>query len=393
MPRIYLDHAATTPVRAEVREAMAPYLENAFGNPSSLHAEGRRARTALEDARGRIAACLEVSPSTIRFVRGGTESDNLAILGRADRARDAGRRPLVVVSAVEHRAVLQTAAAVERRGGEVIRLDVDPEGRIDEEALSDALEREPDVVSVMWVNNEVGIRLPVKEVAARCRESGVRMHTDAVQAVGKIPVDLEEVPVDFLTATGHKLYGPKGTAILYCSEGAPLSPRLHGGGQERGLRPGTQDVAGAVGLAVAVELAFREREEEAPRLAGLRDELEERLREALPDIRIHGEDAPRAPHISNVGIPDVELDSLLVALDLAGVAVSSGSACSSGAVRASHVLTALYGDEIGSMATLRYSLGRTTDAEQVRAAAEATARSVSRVRGRATKRASSRSAS
>lgn len=372
---------------------MEPYLENAFGNPSSLHAEGRRARTALEDARGRIAACLEVSPSTIRFVRGGTESDNLAVLGRADRARDAGRRPLVVVSAVEHRAVLQTAAAVERQGGEVIRLGVDPEGRIDEEALTEALEREPDVVSVMWVNNEVGIRLPVKEVAARCREAGVRMHTDAVQAVGKIPVDLEVVPVDFLTATGHKLYGPKGTAILYCRESAPLSPRLHGGGQERGLRPGTQDVAGAVGLAVAMELAFREREEEARRLAGLRDELEERLREGLPEIRIHGKDAPRAPHISNVGIPDVELDSLLVALDLAGVAVSSGSACSSGAVRASHVLTALYGEEIGSMATLRYSLGRATDAEQVRAAADATARSVNRVRGRAAERASSRSAS
>lgn len=388
MPRFYLDHAATTPLRAEVRDAMAPYLEDAFGNPSSLHSEGRRARTALEDARGRIAGCLAVSPSTIRFVRGGTESDNLAVLGRADRARDAGRRPLVVISAVEHRAVLQAAAAVERQEGEVVRLGVDPKGRIDEGALDEVLDREPDLVSVMWVNNEVGIRLPMAKVAARCREAGVRLHTDAVQAVGKVPVDLEEVPVDFLTATGHKLYGPKGTAILYCREGAHLSPRLHGGGQERGLRPGTQDVAGAVGLAVAMELAFQEREEEAARLAGLRDELEDRIREGLPGTRVHGKDAPRAPHISNVGIPEVELDSLLVALDLEGIAASSGSACSSGAVRASHVLTALYGDEIGSMATLRFSLGRSTDRETIRAAAAVTTRSVNRVRGSAARRAS-----
>lgn len=359
---------------------MAPYLDDAFGNPSSLHAEGRRARAALEDARERIAACLDVSPSTIRFVRGGTESDNLAVLGRADRARSEGRRPLVAVSAIEHRAVLQAAAAVERQGGEVVRLGVDPRGRIDEAALEEVLDREPDLVSVMWVNNEVGVRLPVNAVAARCREAGVAMHTDAVQAVGKVPVSLEDVPVDFLTATGHKIYGPKGTAILYCREGSRLSPRLHGGGQERGTRPGTQDVGGAVGLAVAMELAFRERAAEAERLGALRDELEARLRASLPEIRIHGEDAPRAPHISNVGLPDVELDSLLVALDLAGVAVSSGSACSSGAVRASHVLTALYDEEVGSMATLRFSLGRATDTEAIHAAADTTARSVERVR-------------
>jgi len=379
MPRTYLDHAATTPVRPEVREAMAPYLHESFGNPSSLHAEGRSARSALEDARERVGACLGVSASTIHFVRGGTESDNLALLGRVDRALRDDRRPLVAVSALEHRAVLQAAAAVERQGGEVVRLPVDRTGRIDEDVLGDCLARGADVVSVMWVNNEVGIRLPVEDVAARCREAGVCFHTDAVQAVGHVPVELEELPVDLLTATGHKIYGPKSTGILHRHADVDLSPRLFGGGQERGLRPGTQDVAGAVGMAVALELACEEQEEEARRLGDLRDELETRLSEGIQGLRVHGEEASRAPHISNVGIPGVELDTLLVALDLAGLAVSSGSACSSGAVRASHVLTALYGDEVGSMATLRYSLGRGTDADQIRSAAATTVASVKRV--------------
>ncbi|MFW6199193.1 MAG: cysteine desulfurase family protein [Gemmatimonadota bacterium] len=383
MPRIYLDHAATTPVRAEVRDAMAPYLHETFGNPSSLHAEGRSARSALEDARDRVGGTLGVPASTIRFVRGGTESDNLAILGRADRARGEGRAPLVAVSAVEHRAVLEAAAAVEDRGGELIHLPVDRSGGMDEGALESALEREADLVSVMWVNNEVGIQLPVEEIATRCRDAGVCIHTDAVQAVGHVPVDLAAAPVDLLTATGHKIYGPKSTGILYVRDGVELSPRLFGGGQESGVRPGTQDVAGAVGMAVALESACRERDDEAERLAGLRNDLERRLTDTIPDLRIHGEHAPRAPHISNVGIPGVELDTLLVALDLAGVAVSSGSACSSGAVRASHVLTALYGDEVGSMATLRFSLGRETGEEEIRSAAAIVVSSVNRVRSTA----------
>lgn len=362
---------------------MAPYLHETFGNPSSLHAEGRSARSALEDARDRVGGTLGVPASTIRFVRGGTESDNLAILGRADRARGEGRAPLVAVSAVEHRAVLEAAAAVEDRGGELIHLPVDRSGGMDEGALESALEREADLVSVMWVNNEVGIQLPVEEIATRCRDAGVCIHTDAVQAVGHVPVDLAAAPVDLLTATGHKIYGPKSTGILYVREGVELSPRLFGGGQERGVRPGTQDVAGAVGMAVALESACRERDDEAERLAGLRNDLERRLTDTIPDLRIHGEHAPRAPHISNVGIPGVELDTLLVALDLAGVAVSSGSACSSGAVRASHVLTALYGDEVGSMATLRFSLGRETGEEEIRSAAAIVVSSVNRVRSTA----------
>lgn len=380
MRRVYLDHAATTPVREEVREAMAPLLSECFGNPSSVHAEGRTASSVLEEARERIAGCLGAKASEVHFVRGGTESDNLAVLGRADLARERGDRPLLAVSTVEHRAVLESAAAVERAGGEVVRLAVDPSGRLNEEQLDRCLEREPDLVSLMWVNNEVGLRLPVEEVAARCRERGVCFHTDAVQAVGKVSVDLGRVPVDLLTATGHKIQGPKGTGILFRREGVDLRPRLFGGGQEDGLRPGTQDVAGAVGMAKALELACREREEETRRLAALRDDLERRLRSGIPDLRVHGSEGTRAPHILNAGIPDTDLEGLLVALDLAGVAVSSGSACSSGAVRASHVLAALYGSEVDELATLRFSLGGGSDESAVERAAEATIAAVDRVR-------------
>lgn len=380
MDRIYLDHAATTPMRDEVRAAMAPYLSERFGNPSSVHARGREASRALEDARQRVAETLGAASEEIRFVRGGTESDNLAVLGRADAVRREGRRPLIGVSAVEHRAVLESAEASEEDGGEVVRIPVHPDGQLDVEALEACLERSPALVSVMWVNNEVGLRLPVEEVARRCRQAGVPFHTDAVQAVGKVPVRVDEVPVDLLTVTGHKIYGPKGTGVLFVRDGVEVRPRVFGGGQESGIRPGTEDVAGAVGMAEALGLAVRDREEEARRLAGLRDELEERLRSALPGLRIHGAEAPRAPHILNVGVPGVELESLLVGLDVAGLEVSSGSACSSGAVRASHVLRALYGDEAEEVAPIRYSLGRRTEEEQVRRAAEVTIRTVRRIR-------------
>lgn len=380
MDRIYLDHAATTPMRDEVRAAMAPYLSERFGNPSSVHARGREASRALEDARQRVAETLGAASEEIRFVRGGTESDNLAVLGRADAVRREGRRPLIGVSAVEHRAVLESAEASEEDGGEVVRIPVHPDGQLDVEALEACLERSPALVSVMWVNNEVGLRLPVEEVARRCRQAGVPFHTDAVQAVGKVPVRVDEVPVDLLTVTGHKIYGPKGTGVLFVRDGVEVRPRVFGGGQESGIRPGTEDVAGAVGMAEALGLAVRDREEEARRLAGLRDELEERLRSALPGLRIHGAEAPRAPHILNVGVPGVELESLLVGLDVAGLEVSSGSACSSGAVRASHVLRALYGDEAEEVAPVRYSLGRRTEEEQVRRAAEVTIRTVRRIR-------------
>jgi len=380
MDPIYLDHAATTPMRDEVREAMAPYFSQRFGNPSSVHARGREAAAALERARARVASVLGAEPREIHFVRGGTESDNLAVLGRCDAVRSEGAEPLVVTSSVEHHAVLESAEAAAKAGGKHEVVAVRPDGSLDAEALEKALEAGPAVVSVMWVNNEVGIRLPVEAVARRCRERRVTFHTDAVQAVGKVPVRVDDVPVDLLTITGHKIYGPKGTGVLYVRSGTLLRPRLFGGGQERELRPGTEDVAGAVGMAEALRLAVEEREGEAERIGRLRDRLEAGLLESIPDLHVHGEGAPRVPHISNVGIPEVDLEGLLIGLDLEGIAVSSGSACASGAVQASHVLRALECEGASEVAPLRFSLGRSTDEEAVDRAVEATIRTVGRLR-------------
>jgi len=379
-PPVYLDHAATTPLRPEVRAAMEPYLSERFGNPSSTHVFGREARRALEDARGRLAEALGVAPDEIVFTRGGTEANNLALLGRLRAAEQEGEVPAAVVSAVEHPAVLQAAAAAEAKGARVERLSVRPDGSVDLEALDASLSRGAAVVSVMWVNNEVGTVLPVVEVGRRCREAGVPFHTDAVQAVGKVPVRPGEASADLLTVAGHKIYGPRAMGALVVRRGVELVPLLFGGGQEGGLRPGTPDVAGAVGLAEAVVLAVAEQEAEARRLAGLRDRLEASLREGIPDLVVRGAEGPRAPHILNVGIGGVEGDVLLSALDLEGIAASGGSACASGAGGGSHVLEALYGPGTEG-AALRFSLGRLSGPEEVERAAEVTVRVVRHLRG------------
>lgn len=377
---VYLDHAATTPLRPEVREAMAPFLEERFGNPSSRHRWGRQAAAALEDARSVVAGALGAREDEIHFVRGGTESDNLAVWGRTGVARRDGEVPRLAHSAVEHHAVLESAEAVEALGGRRRVLPLDPRGGLDEEALDRALEEDAHLISVMWVNNETGLILPVEEVATRTSERGVVLHSDAVQAVGKVPMRLDETPVDLLTLTGHKIYGPKGTGLLFVRKGTRLEPLYQGGGQERGLRPGTEDVAGAMGLATALGLAVAERPAEAPRLSDLRTRLEAGLRERIPDLRVHGEGAKLAPHILNVGIPGLEQDALLAGLDMEGLAVSGGSACASGASRASHVLRALVGDAADAAASLRYSLGRGTTADEIDRAVEITARVVERSR-------------
>ncbi len=380
MHPIYLDNAATTPLRDEVRDAMLPILQGEFGNPSSPHAWGRRASARLEEARERVAGALGAGRREIYFVRGGTESDNLAILGRAEAVR-ARREPVhVVASAIEHRAILEASAIVEQRGGRRTLLSVRPEGTLDLDGLERALENRPAVVSVMTVNNEVGIRLPVEDVAERTHSRGVTFHTDAVQAVGKVPVRVDSVAVDLLSLTGHKIYGAKGTGVLFVRDGVEVSPLLYGGGQEQALRPGTEDVAGAVGMAVALELAVGEQESEAERLGGLREELEDRLRGGLSGLRVHGGRAHRAPHILNVGIPSVDPQLLLAGLDMHGIAVSAGSACESGGRGGSHVLEALYGPMDG-MAAIRFSLGRHTTGEDVRRAAGATLSVVSAAYG------------
>lgn len=380
MEPLYLDHAATTPVRPEVRAAMAPCLDRVFGNPSSLHRWGREAAAALTEARATCAEALGARPSEIHFVRGGTESDNLAVLGRVARLRGDGQTPTVAVSAVEHRAVLDAAGRATARGaGRLEVLAVAPDGSLDLDALDRALGSGPAVVSVMWVNNETGMILPVEEVAGRARAAGATFHTDAVQAMRTQLVRVDRMPVDLLTATGHKIQGPKGTGLLYVREGVFLSPLLHGGGQERALRPGTEDVAGAVGLATALALAAEERQAEADRLRTLRDDLERRLAASVPGLRVNAGGAPRAPHIASVALGGVDGASLLMALDLEGLAVSGGAACSSGAAAASHVIAALYGRD-DPHATVRYSLGATTTAEDIVGAVRITAAVVERLR-------------
>lgn len=380
MDPVYLDHAATTPVRDEVWQAMAPFLSEHFGNPSSAHRWGRRAAAALAEARERIAHTLGVLAAEIVFTRGGTESDNLALAGRVAEMGRAGGTPKLLISAVEHPAVRDTALWMHEQG--LVRLTVfpvRPDGTLDLDALESELAGGPAMVSAMWVNNETGLVLPLPEIAERVRAAGGTLHTDAVQAVGKIPVDIPGTGVDLLTVTGHKIYGPMGTGLLYTRRGVGLDPLLHGGGQERALRPGTEDVAGAVGLAEALHLAVKDLVGEAERLGGLRERLEARIGSGLSGVRVNGGLAQRAPHISSLGIADVDGQQLLAALDVEGIAVSGGSACASGATKASHVLTALYGDD-DTLATVRFSLGRGTDGAIVDAVCDVFIQVVERLR-------------
>ena len=380
MSAIYLDHAATTPVREEVRVAMEPFVSEAFGNPSSRHRWGRAAEAALEDARSEIAQALRAQPSEVRFVRGGTESNNLAVMGSSLALGGSRVVPTVTISAIEHSAVLEAAAHLSTAGeADVVTLSVTPAGALDLDALACSIERGPSVVSVMWVNNETGMVLPISDVTRIAREGGAVMHTDASQAIGKVRVDVKEVPVDLLTATGHKINGPKGTGILFVRKGTLLNPLLYGGGQERTLRPGTQDVAGAVGFATAFRLAVDEREAEAERLRSLRESLERALLMALPDIRVNASAATRAPHISSIGVHGVrDGEALLMALDLEGVAASGGSACHSGTGKRSHVMAALYGPK-DSAAIVRFSLGRGTERSDIDRAVAATTQVVRRM--------------
>ncbi len=379
----YLDNAATTPVRAEVLEAMLPYLgKDAFGNPSSPHRFGRAARAGVDEAKRTIAAALGAEPSQVIFTSGGTEADNLAVIGSALAARDRGSPFRVAVSAIEHKAVLAAAHAVRHLGGEEIVLPVNASALVDEDALAEALARGVAVASVMWVNNEVGAVQPVAALAARCRAAGVPFHSDAVQALGKIPVSLRDVGCTFLTISGHKIGAPKGIGALvvrdrHALEGGAI---IHGGGQQFGLRPGTENVPGIVGLGRAVELAAAEQADFARRVAALRDELERRLLAVVPDAVINGWQAERAPHVCNVSIPGTDSEALLMHLDLAGIACSSGSACSTGAVEPSHVLTAMGVPRELGVAALRFSFGKENTAEDVEAVVGALPKIVEKVR-------------
>ena len=356
---IYLDHAATTPVRPEVFAAMEPFFGPRFGNPSSTHRWGREARAPRAAARERVARCLGANPDEICFTSGGTEGDNLAVLGTWRALRPRGRNA-VVTTPIEHKAVLAVAHQAGREGAEERILAVDANGVV-ERASFDALVRDDVAVcSVMWVNNEIGVVQPVPELAEAAKARGACFHTDAVQAFGKIAIDAATQPFDLLTLSGHKIGAPKGIGAMYIRRGTPLEPLMHGGAQDRGRRPGTENVASAVGLARAAELAVAEREEEWARLERLRDELEAALVARIPDAVVHARGARRAPHILNLSVPGTDSESLLMALDLAGVAASSGSACQSGSVTPSHVLTALGVRPDLASAAVRMSLGALT---------------------------------
>jgi cysteine desulfurase len=360
---VYLDHAASTRVRPEVLEVMLPFYGERFGNPSSAHSYGREARAALEEARERVAAALGAKRSEIIFTSGGTEADNIAVLGRARAVATAEQRAVIACSAVEHKAVLSAVKAAAQDYATAIIVAVDGNGVIDMQALRQALLARPAVVAVMWVNNEVGALQPVREIATLCAAAGVCFHTDAIQAFGRVPVRLEE-GITSLAISGHKLGAPKGIGALYVRSGVSLKSTLHGGAQERGIRPGTENVAYAVGFSVAVELAGREQEAEAVRLGGLRDQLQHTLQKNIPDLIVNAGGASRAPHILNVSLKGVEQDALLVSLDLEGIAVSTASACQSGATEPSHVLVAM-GRGADDEAALRMSLGRTTTAAEI----------------------------
>lgn len=363
---VYLDNAATTPVRPEVLEAMEPFLGGAaFGNPSSAHRYGREARAAVTQARRTIAEALGAEPGDVCFVSGGTEGDNLAVLGGALAARAAGRPFRVAVSAIEHKAVLGAAHAVDELGGATVVLPVDRTGRVALDALDAALERGVGVVSVMWVNNEVGVVQDVAAIAERCRARGTPFHSDAVQALGKVPCSVAGSGCTMVTISGHKISAPKGIGAVLARDRKALHPMIHGGGQQGGLRAGTENVAFIVGLARAVELAVAELDDFARRAGALRDEFERRLRAAIPDAQVNGADGLRAPHVANVSLPGTDSEALLMHLDLAGVACSSGSACTTGAVEPSHVLTAMGVPWDRAVAALRFSFGKQNTAEDV----------------------------
>ncbi len=363
--RIYLDYAATTPLDSRVAATMLPYLTDHFGNPSSLHATGRRARRAVEDARETIALTLGCQPTEVLFTSGGTESDNTAILGIARAQRAAGRGNHVVASQIEHHAVLHACARLEAEGFRVTYAPANAEGIVDPLAVARSLTPDTVLVSVMAVNNEIGTIQPVREIAAACRQRGILVHTDAVQAFGSLPVDVPAWGVDSLSLTAHKCYGPKGVGVLVLRHGVSLQPLLAGGGQEREQRPGTENVAGIVGMAEALRLAHAERAPRSAHALALRRRLEDGIAARMPWTHRNGHPTERVPGIANVSFPGISNETLLLNLDLAGVDVSNGAACTAGTVEPSHVLLALGESPAAASSALRFSLGKETTGEEI----------------------------
>jgi cysteine desulfurase len=378
--RVYLDHNATTPLHPDVLEAMLPWLREGFGNPSSLHWFGQQARAALDEARGRVATLVGGQPSEIVFTGSGTEADNAALRGVAAMAQEPRRA--IVHSALEHHAVLNTAKALAAAGWPTRSVRARSDGRIDGDDLQAALREDTALLSLMLANNETGVLQPVEEAAALAHGKGALLHTDAVQAAGKVPIDVKRLDVDLLTLSAHKIGGPKGVGALWVRRGTRLEALLRGGAQERNRRAGTENVAGIVGFGVAAALASDPRAKTA-RMAVLRDRLEQRLL-AIEGSEVNGT-APRVPNTTNVSFPGIEAESLLLALDLAGIAVSTGAACAAGAIEPSHVLRAMGLPPARVQGSLRFSLGPETTEEDIDRAAAAVVVAVEKQRARSRK--------
>ena len=356
MQRIYLDHNATTPVDPTVADAMTAVLREEFGNPSSVHHFGQRAKAAIDQARTAVGLLIGADPSEVVFMSCGTESDNLAIRGAAEALDRTGRRHLITTT-IEHEAVLNTVKALGKRGWTTTLLPVDATGIVSAAVLRDALTDETAVVSVMHANNEIGTIQPIEELARLAHERGALFHADAVQSAGKIAVDIRRLGVDLLSISAHKFYGPKGIGALWIRRGLRLNPILTGGKQERSRRAGTENVAGIVGMGVAAGAARLKMNDEAVRLSMLRDRLEEGILRTVPGTLINGERGSRVPNTTNISFDRIEAESLLIALDLDGVAVSTGSACSSGTLEPSHVLKAMGFSPHRAQNSIRFSLG------------------------------------
>jgi cysteine desulfurase len=362
--RSYFDYNATTPVHPEVVEAVARALADTFGNASSVHGFGQQAKAALDDARAFVAELIGGDPAEVVFTAGGTESDNFALRGAAE-AQEARKRRRIVTTAIEHEAVLNTCRHLNRRGYDCTILPVTAHGVVAPESLSEAMGDDVAVVSVMHANNEIGTVQPIENLARIAHEHGALFHTDAVQSTGKIPVNVRSLGVDLLSLSGHKFYGPKGTGALWIRRGVRLAPILTGGRHERNRRAGTENVPALIGLGVAASLATRSMDHERDRLATMRDRLERSVLERVARTIVNGDGAPRVPNTTNISFEGVEAESLLIALDLEGIAVSTGSACSSGTLEPSHVLKAMNLPAGRAQNAIRFSLGRGTTDEEI----------------------------
>ncbi|MGE5575714.1 MAG: cysteine desulfurase NifS [Syntrophothermus sp.] len=363
MKRIYLDHAATTPVAPAVLEAMLPYFTEKFGNPSTLYFYGREAKQAIEDAREKVAAIIGAKPQEIIFTGGGSESDNYAIKGVAFANEAKGKH--IITSAIEHHAVFDACKFLESRGFEVTYLPVDEYGLVNPDDVARAVRPDTILITVMHANNEVGTIEPIAEISRIAREKGVYFHTDAVQTAGSLPINVDELKVDMLSMSAHKFYGPKGVGVLYVRKGTKITPLIHGGGQERKRRAGTENVAGIVGLVKALELAQEDMAGRNERLIRLRDRLIAGLQEKIPEIKLNGHPTKRLPGNVNISVLYIEGESMLLNLDFKGIAASSGSACTSGSLEPSHVLLAMGMPHEVAHGSLRLTLGNENTDEDV----------------------------